>query len=243
MVGIGIEFPRDQITKFEAQMRRGMTELGKSEKEMVKWGALTLAKSLSASTKRAPKLRPIVKNPSDDWKTDGRKARFGVFKWKRGVKYFSPLGRTGEFGRYKYVDKHTLRVMQVDKATGKRVPYEFSDKDEGAEKLAMAKHKKRIIGRRGLAAAAWARVLQKNGGNGASKAVGAGVSKIINRTVEVTKRLEGINKYIMIQNRLRYALDAFKTDGEKAVSFAVLRATDAMAWKIQDAMDKKKVFG
>jgi hypothetical protein len=241
MVGVNISFDQGQVRAFNEQMKRAQVDLGKSEAQALKWGGVTLAKSLAGSTRSAPKLRKIVKNPSDGWRTDARKARFGVMRWLRGKEVFAPIHGTGEYGKYRYVDRRTLRVMQVDRAAGKRAPYEFSSNEEGAQHLAMAKHRKRIIGRRGLAKAAWRRALQGIGGGG-SLGVSGSAATIARRAVKVAKRYTGRDKFIRVDNNLRYAGSAFVTDGEKAVSLAMARAADSMRFKIAQAITRK-VFG
>ena len=237
MDGFTIAFPKGEIANLQRQMQKSVSTLKKSEPAALKWGGITLGKSLSASSKIAPKLRRIVKNPDKGAKTDARKARFGVYKYLKGDKYFAPIRGTGEYGKIRYTDKHTMRVMEWDKTTGVRRPYDFSDTDIGAENMGLMKHKKRNIGRRGLARAVWRGCVSKLGG-GVQIGVKGRTAGIARRNSDVTKRLTGDAMFVRFSNSLRYAADAFRTSGAQAVSTAMARASASMEHKVNQAIAK-----
>jgi len=237
-----IEFPRGDVAALQRELRRAQTVLHKSEKQIVIWGAINIGKSLAASTKLSAKLRPIVKNPDKGWMTDARKAPYGMKAYKRGKRVFRPLRGTGEYGKIRYQDKKSMRVKTWDQSTGEVRYVTFASGDIGAEKLGLMKDKRRIIGRRGLAAATWRRAVQAVGGSASFGNLSGSAVRIARSVMNVTKRLESFDKYIKLENGLRYAGSAFKTKGDQAVNSAFRRAADGMARKI-DVAAGKTVFG
>jgi len=234
---ITISMPAADVARVQAQMRRLETEVGKDASDALRFAAWAMARSMAGSTKIAPKLRPIVRNPDKRAGTDARVAPFGMYVFRKGEKVFKPLRGTGEFGKIRYVDRKTNQVMVRDRITGKTRRETFASGSEGAENIGLMKDKRRNIGRRGLAKAAWmwgVKALGSGGGNPAPAV--AGIAK---RNMAVTKRMTGLDMFVKFEDRLRYASLAFK-EGEKAPASAAARAADNMRRMINIKLYGKK---
>jgi len=141
MFAVDMKFPRRDIDSLFAQINRAGKELNKSGKQSLAWAGALLCRSIAARTKQSPKLRPIVKNPDKSYKTDRRRAPFGVYVYRNGKKTFKPIFRTGESSGSDVANPELI------------VPGIKTDK-------------RRVIGRRGLAKKTWlalARFMKRNG--------------------------------------------------------------------------------
>lgn len=93
-----------------------------------------------------------------------------------------------------------------------------------ADSTADAKQSKLAkIGKRGLAKSAWFWVLSELGGRAGRFTAGAGVRKSRN-AYGVLNRMSGLDPAILIENKLEYASEAFKTKGRATVDNAGERA-------------------
>lgn len=231
---VEIKWPVEDFKKLSEQISLAATVLGKGQVEAVKWAAGNVCASLSASTRVSPKIRRVVPNPHPNAKTDGRRAKWGVMKYKRYTSelYFEPIYRTGEYGKVRFKDKKTLEWYTVDKASGKRVKetVNFSNDFGGSIPIGIMQSKKRNIGRSGLAKKAWqwaqAQVLSSSGSGTANL---FGVPDIAEVRVSNSSSMVSFR----VKSKLRYALDA-TLGGRKDVNTALLRAADSMRRKIDD---------
>jgi hypothetical protein len=117
-----------------------------------------IAKSLSGATKIAPKLRPIVKNPDERYKTDARRAPLGVYRYdKNGARVFRPIYRTGEYGKIRFFDRRSFSWFQHAPGDNhwERLPSGPDVANPQAVAPGIMTDKRRVIGRRGLAKKVW----------------------------------------------------------------------------------------
>jgi hypothetical protein len=193
----------------------------------MQWTAINLMQSLAGQTRKAPKLRKIVKNPNPQASRDRRRAPFGVMKYDRaGNQYFLPIYRTGEFGRVRFIDKKTFQVVYRS-SSGRLVSDRVGDQNE---LLSIKTDKRRKIGRSGLAAASW-KWAEKNivrGGEGSLMGVAGAVG--------IQWSGPDSAPTITIDDRLRYARDAMQPG---AVDRAMLKAADSMQFKIGQEIEKR----
>jgi len=226
---VSIEFPKRDVRALFAQMQRAQKELGKDLKQSVKWGGILLMQSLAAQTKVSKKLRPIVKNPDKRYKTDARRAPFGVMRWdKHGKKVFRPVYRTGEFGRVRFLDKKTFEVKYINTLTG--TVHRASRYDQTPD-LSIKTDKRRKIGRRGFAKKTW---------KWATKSMAGGTANIMRVMGIADIRWSGgtDNPTVTIINRINYMDKALK-GGLMAVNTAMGNAARKMANRIDDRVAKK----
>ena len=226
---VSIEFPKRDVRALFAQMQRARKELGKDLKQSVKWGGILLMQSLAAQTKVSKKLRPIVKNPDKRYKTDARRAPFGVMRWdKHGKKVFRPVYRTGEFGRVRFLDKKTFEVKYINTLTG--TVHRASRYDQTPD-LSIKTDKRRKIGRRGFAKKTW---------KWATKSMAGGTANIMRVMGIADIRWSGgtDNPTVTIINRINYMDKALK-GGLMAVNTAMGNAARKMANRIDDRVAKK----
>lgn len=231
---VSYELDRADVAAFRNQMKRMETVLGKSVEQSIKWAAITLMKSLAARTLVSKKLRPVVENPHPDAKTDGRRAKWGVMRYKRfgnGEQYFQPIYRTGEYGQIRFKNKKTADWFTIERGTG-RVVKELETGKESHQIEGIMQSKKRVIGRSGMAKKAWrwAQAHMYNSGNSDIM----GVPNIIGVTV-IGK---GNDRSLTIHNRSRYAVDALK-GGSSAVSEAMRAAAQSLEFKINQELKKR----
>jgi hypothetical protein len=232
---VSYELDKADVAAFRKQMKRMETELGKSVEASIKWAAITLMKSLAARTLVSKKLRPVVENPHPNAKTDGRRGKWGVMRYKRfgnGEQYFQPIYRTGEYGKTRFVDKKTFEWYTIDKATGKRVKESITSQEGGDVPLSIGKSKKRIIGRSGFSKRIWkwAQAHMYNSGN-------SGIMGVPN-IIGVTVIGKGNDRSLTIHNRSRYAVDALK-GGSSAVSESMRAAAQSLEYKINEQLKKR----
>ena len=226
---VSIEFKKVDVSRLFAQMQRAQKELGKDLKQSVKWGGILLMQSLAAQTKVSKKLRPIVKNPDKRYKTDARRAPFGVMRWdKHGKKVFRPVYRTGEFGRVRFLDKKTFEVKYINTLTG--TVHRASRYDQTPD-LSIKTDKRRKIGRRGFAKKTW---------KWATKSMAGGTANIMRVMGIADIRWSGgtDNPTVTIINRINYMDKALK-GGLMAVNTAMENAARKMANRIDDRVAKK----
>ena len=229
--GLTFEFPAADARKLQAEIMRKHDKLGTSLKGSVKWGAIKVAASLGAATKQSKKLRPIVKNPSKKALTDARMAPYGVMKYYKGKKVFSPIRGTGEFGKIRFLNKKTNRMMVRDRTTGE-VSYELFTAGKGEFDMpGLMQSKKRIIGRSGLAKKSWTKV---------SRAIGFGGAVRVGRVRAADTAWSGgkVNPTVTITNHLRYIIPAMR-GGKQTVESALRRAADGMETQIKKNLWKK----
>jgi len=226
---VSIEINKADISRLFAQMQRAQKELGKGLKESVKWGGILMMQSLAAQTKVSKELRPIVKNPDKRYKTDARRAPFGVMRWdKSGKKGFRPIFRTGEFGRVRFVDKNTFEVKYINTLTGK---VHRAERFDQTPDLSIKSDKRRIIGKRGLAKKTW---------QWAAKRMAGGTANIMRvPNIADIKWSGGVdNPTVKITNRINYMGDALK-GGIGAINTALGNAARKMTNRIDDKLTKK----
>jgi len=226
---VSIEIKKADVSRLFAQMQRAQKHLGKDLKESVKWGGILLMQSLAAQTKVSKKLRPIVKNPDKRYKTDARRAPFGVMRWdKHGKKVFRPIYRTGEFGRVRFLDKKTFEVKYINTLTG--TVHRASRYDQTPD-LSIKTDKRRKIGRRGFAKKTWQWATRSMGGGTANLMRVMGIADI---------RWSGgtSNPTVTIINRINYMDKALK-GGLMAVNRSIENAARKMANRIDDRIAKK----
>ena len=226
---VSIELKKVDVSRLFAQMQRAQKELGKDLKQSVKWGGILLMQSLAAQTKVSKKLRPIVKNPDKRYKTDARRAPFGVMRWdKHGKKVFRPVYRTGEFGRVRFLDKKTFEVKYINTLTG--TVHRASRYDQTPD-LSIKTDKRRKIGRRGFAKKTW---------KWATKSMAGGTANIMRVMGIADIRWSGgtDNPTVTIINRINYMDKALK-GGLMAVNTAMENAARKMANRIDDRVAKK----
>jgi hypothetical protein len=226
MIGLNIDVPQRDIDNLNSAFKRFVEYYGGNVKKAVEKTMVQIIKSLSGSTKVSSKKRPIVRNPDPRHKTDARMAPLGVFKYsqkKDPRKYFSPIRGTGEYGaaiRYLPGNKVLMRVRNA---------WEVFSREE-LESMQMGdrtiqNHKKRIIGRSGLAKSSWSWMLGKLGASMAAK------QSEIRGTVGITRinDLAGASQYfgILSENRLNYIRKAL-IGGRQPVETVLARATNNM---------------
>ena len=231
---VSIVFPKADVSRLFAQMQRAQRELGKDVKESVKWGGILLMQSLAASTKVSKKTRPIVKNPDKRYKTDARRAPFGVFRYdKHGKKVFRPIFRTGEFGKLRFFDKRTAGWYDRSGGPGqwRRLPSGADPANPESVVPGIKTDKRRNIGRRGFAKKTW---------QWATRSMAGGMANIMRVPNIADIRWSGgtSNPTVTITNRINYMDKALK-GGLMAINSAMEKAARRMANRIDDRVAKK----
>jgi hypothetical protein len=126
---------------------------GRSGRDACQHAMILMAKSAAVLTKQSKALRPIVRNPDDGWKTDGRKAPWGVMKYSGDQDpKFVPIFRTGEYGRVRFIDKKTYEITYINSGTGEVFSRTQYEQQPG---LSIKTDKRRKIPRHGLAKKSW----------------------------------------------------------------------------------------
>ncbi len=233
---VELSFSQQDVNALGKQLERAKKELGKTPRQAVSWAANNLARSLAASTKVSAKTRPIVKNPHPDAATDNRRANFGVMKFNRaGEQVFSPIYRTGEFGKFRFFDKKSFSWFERDRGTGNA---EWRKIASGADQAnpeivvpGIMADNRRKIGRSGLAKKTWQWAAKRIAWGGTVYMMG------VPNVASVTIKKTAISYAVTIQNNLRYAAEAFK-GGRQDVNTAAIRAAQGMEKKIDDAIKK-----
>jgi hypothetical protein len=232
-IDISAMVSKRDVSNLMNDIQRASRELGKSAKESVKWAGRFVAQSLSASSKVAPKLRPVVENPDQRAATDGRRASHGVMRYDRsGNRVFRGIYRTGEYGKIRFLDKRTAQWLVRDTLTGEVTRATHPTGVDVDELQGIMQSKRRVIGRRGLAKKAW-RTASMNINGGAVSVMDVPYAGSVSWTGGDN------NPTVTITSNLRYAGAAFKTAGDQAVSSAMERAHARMANRIDAAVKKK----
>ena len=231
---VSIEFPRVKADKLFAQMKRANKSLGKDMKQTVRWGGVLLMQSLSAGTKVSKKLRKIVRNPDKRYKTDARRAPFGVFRYdKHGRKAFKAIYRTGEFGKLRFFDKKTAGWFDRSGGPGhwKKLPSGADPANPESVVPGIKTDKRRKIGRRGFAKKTW---------KWAVRSMSGGTANIMRVPDIASIRWSGgtVNPTVTIINRINYMNKALK-GGLMAVNSAMEKAANKMSNRIDSLVAKK----
>lgn len=216
------------VSELAEAIERGRGELRKSFRGSIVWAGANIARSMSAETRQSPKLRKVVKNSHQKAKTDGRRANYGVMRYKPdGTTYFSPIGRTGEFGKIRLINKKTGVILERDTVTGKVTRRKLETGSGEFQAPGIMQSKKRKIGRSGLAKKAWQRaaVLINRGGT----ADALDVKSVA--TVEWGGSTQSGLK-LRLSNYLRYSVKALK-HGEQSISIAVENAARGMIGQVE----------
>jgi hypothetical protein len=227
-----VSIPPQDVRNLVDLMQRARTELHKTMRQSVGMAGYYITRSLSASTKVAPKLRKVVRNPDDRWKTDRRRAPYGVMRFaKDGSQYFKPIFKTGEYGKIRFYDKKSMSWFEHFKGDSHWERLPSGPDDAGNIAPGIMTDKRRKIGRRGLAKKSWQFMSRTmRGGVSASRPLGV-------YDVPVTARVRwyGGNEdpTLLIENYLRYINKAFKSDGPQNLTDAAQRACNAMRVAIE----------
>lgn len=234
-----VSIPPQDVRALADLMQRARTELHKTMKQSVGWAGYYITRSLSASTKVAPKLRKVVRNPDERWKTDRRRAPYGVMRFaKDGSQYFRPIFRTGEYGKIRFYDKKSMSWFEHFRGDPHWERLPSGPDDAGNIAPGIMTDKRRNIGRRGLAKKSWQFTSRSmRGGVSASRPVG-----VYDVPVTASVRWYGGNDdpTLLIENYLRYINKAFKTSGDQEVRSVTARAADAMRNRIEAELARMK---
>ena len=225
---IRIEVSKYSADRFQKHMKRLVDKLGWERPRAVKYAAIQFGISMRARTRKAPKMRRIVKNPDPSALLDMRKAKLGVMKFSKGKEVFSPIYRGGEFGaKIRYVERNGILLSNGDGT------WQKTTRDEleifGRQDLMIQNHSKRIIGRSGLAKKAWGWLMHDAFNSNAGEAV-----KFTRPSGALRGRKGGgRGKYFVhFHNGLRYAMEALK-NGQGDVSGAMYAAAERIRKKIE----------
>jgi hypothetical protein len=236
MIGINIDVPQSDIDSMSSTFARYAAYYKGNIPKAVEKTMVQIIKALSGSTKVSSKLRPIVRNPDPRHKVDARMAMLGVYKYsnkKSPRKYFSPIKGTGEFGaaiRYVGKDKVLMRVRGAWEVFSRA---EMESMNYGSRTI--QNHKKRIIGRSGLAKSSWSWMLGKLGASAAA------LQSEIGGTTTVTRiNTDGAFNYfgILGENKLKYIRNALH--GRQDISTAIRRAELMMMYDMKEITRKAK---
>jgi hypothetical protein len=208
-----IEFPRADVDALFRQMDRQSRLLGKSLVHSLNAAAMYLGRSLGASTKMAPKTRPVKALPLKIAK--GQKSNINgqpVIPW----------GVTGWFGRPR---TYQTRILRTSK--GK----------------AYVKERLGMIRRRGLAKKTMASMAKNVGGIGAAgmahmSYVAQDLARIASKHGKNTRGGGEHDPWILMENTLNYATDALK-GGEMDISTAMGRAARGMEKSINAQLRRR----
>ena len=231
------ELKQADVSKLFAQIERSSNDLGKSTKSALQYGARLLCESIGARTKPTKqRQRPIVRNKKKKGKsrTDGRMADFGVMGYKKGEETFIPIFRTGEFGKFRFLDKKTMAWFDRSSGSGKWVKLPSGPDVANPEIIVpgIKTDKRRKIPHRNLAKKSWAKTKTMITRGGAVSALGVrnlGTVSIIS---------DGRDTSITITNRVRYATEALK-GGSGAISASFAAAASKMEHNLTKAIAKK----
>ena len=231
---VSIEWPKDDVQAMFRQIERAQKELGKSNLSSIQWAARVLLTSVAASTKVSKKVRPIVRNPDKRYKTDRRRAPFGVMAYRDGKKVFRPIYRTGEFGGLRFFDKKTVAWYDRSGGSGQWRKIASGPDIANPEIIApgIMKDKRRNIWRSGFAKKTWTWAKGKIGSGGTVT-----LMRVPN-IAEVKVHRDKDNPGITVTNRLNYFDKALKGEW-MAIDSAMARATRSLDRKIDDQIAKK----
>jgi len=235
MIEATIELGQKDVADMERAMEAASRRLGKDMEQVQGQMAWYIARSLGASTKESPKMRKVEKNPDPRAGKDNRVALFGVYKFRRdGSQKFVPIGRTGEFGKIRFVSKTTGESLTRDRITGEVTRTRFDLHEAGMQNVNDSPHRK--ILRSGMAKRSWTRMqrIAARGGYVSEPGVGQISSVTVNR---------GLRPSITIINRLRYIEQAM-ANGPASTDTVMARASSAMMGAIDSRVaDLEKHWG
>ena len=229
------ELKQADVSKLFAQIERSSNELGKSTKSSLQYGARLLCQSIGARTRQSKqRQRPIVRNPNPKAKTDGRMAKFGAKGYKNGKDTFIPIYRTGEFGKFRFLDKKTMSWFDRSGGSGKWVKISSGPDVANPEIIVpgIKTDKRRKIPWRGLAKKSWAKAKTMITRGGTASVLG------VNNLATVAIKSDGRDTSITITNRVRYATEALE-GGSGAISAAFAAAASKMEHNLTKAIAKK----
>lgn len=233
MIEVDINFPQNDIDMLFHQINRAEKKLNKSSKDAIAWAGSYLCNSIAARTKQAPKLRRIVRNPDKRYKTDRRRAPFGVYVYKKGKKVFKPIFRTGEYGKIRFYDKNSASWFErhgPNRNTWRKVA---SGPDIANPEIivpGIKRDRRRIIGRRGLAKKTWKALAKLTKRNGY-------VTTMNVKSGQLQWSFGGLS--LKISNNLDYARDALKSNINEALNAAAKK----LAYRIDQQIEKKLTRG
>lgn len=145
---------------------------GRSGREACKMAMVYMARSARRDTPISKKLRPVIRNPNQRWKTDRRVAPWGVMVYSNrtseghsaaeatvGQAFFRPIYRTGEFGKIRFFDKRSMSWFKRDAANPKGKWEKIASGPDVANPEIIVPgimtDRRRKIGNRGLARRSW----------------------------------------------------------------------------------------
>jgi len=234
-VDFSLEFPQRDVARLMSAMNKAAMLLNKDARDVIAWAGAMVSRSLSASTRIAPKLRPIVKNPNADAGRDLRRAAYGMEAYRKGKKVFVPLAGTQFIRRFqgvivdvviRYRDKKTSQIIDWNRNTGERRVWRGMPEGDEMSARTVMNDPRRVIRRRGLAQKAW-RGLVKFTRRGGRVAVGD-----VGRAAVARWAGGKANPELHLDNALKYAGAAFRTGDDWPVDGAVQRAARAMEHEI-----------
>jgi len=156
-VEMSAEFDKAGANALMAAIHRDAARAGGTLRNSLAWGGRKVAESLGAQTPKGRQtLRKVIENPDPRWKTDTRRAQFGVMKLRQDKPpAFLPIYRTGEHGKIRFKSKTTGEMLVRDRETGevRRQSFELG---KGPDQIpGIMQSPKRKIGRRGFAKKSW----------------------------------------------------------------------------------------
>ena len=237
---MSIKFEVDplSVAVFQNQLKRFATILKKDAPEALKVGTIYFCKSMAASTKVAPKLRKIEKNPNPRAGSDRRVAPLGVYRYnsKTGERYFKPIYHGGEYGaKYRFVSKNGVEML-VGHQGGKAVYQRFDRMSEGIKgtNADIMKDKRRKILRSGLAKRSWMWIVRDLYGKNAPE----GGFKQPSGSIFASKGGTGYGAFVHLQNKLRYITKALKGTPSAVMSDAMVKASNQIRKAVERALEK-----
>jgi hypothetical protein len=223
---VQIDVQTDDAMELLNAMQRAQSQLGKGLNEALRWTAYAWSRSLGGMTRKSETQRKIVKNPDPRHKTDARMAPWGVMGYKKGVETFIPIYRTGEYGRIRFVDRRTMEIKYLNKATGK---VHRADRYEQTPDLSIKTDRRRKIGRSGLAKKSWMGLQSRMASGGSVNAMGVAAVG----SVQWTGGSE-----VRITNHLRYIRRAVN-GGDSAVTRAAASAASWLNARVDQELAKR----
>lgn len=221
MIETSIQFDQRGLNDFGHMLRKLTDVCGYERSKAVRIGGIMFLKSMRAATKKSALLRRVVRNPDASAKNDGRKGKFGVFKWDyKDNKYFDPIYRTGEYGKIRFKNKKTAEWLVRDRITGKVTRQQWETGTGEFQLAGIMQSKKRIIGRSGLARASWGWAMhelfqQGSPGVAFARPSGAITTQIVDNAFDYA---------VIINNKLNYIMSALNHSGDHDVKQASAKA-------------------
>lgn len=243
MAEMTIAFPDKDVAALFANIQRAQTELGKDAKRAIAWGGAYLCDSLGASTRKAPAYRRLYKatpqrvggkglskGERDLMREESKAAPYGVYTYQGGKPVFRRIKAVAR-NVIPFRSKTTGRMLGREKGSNEahRIESFVTRSKEDLRSHPLVK-----IENAGLAKMAWkiAKAKVVSGGEGFAMRV--------KRAIVAVRWWGGAtNPTILIEDRLGYAIDAFKGDGKQAVNSAVERASNKLAKRIEDALERR----